>query len=115
MQTRQESMLSAATVMGGLQVPANGEPIVLMADRQTTGGYPLLAVVATADLSKLVQCRPKQQIKFELIELNAAQELLKQQQQNLKELRHRIKMARYQMPYGITREASQRIQRLFKE
>lgn len=115
MQTEQESMLSAATVMGGLQVPANGEPIVLMADRQTTGGYPLLAVVATADLSKLVQCRPKQQIKFELIELNAAQELLKQQQQNLKELRHRIKMARYQMPYGITREASQRIQRLFKE
>ena len=34
MQTKQESMLSAATVMGGLQVPANGEPIVLMADRK---------------------------------------------------------------------------------
>lgn len=113
-QTKQESMLSAATVMGGLQVPANGEPIALMADRQTTGGYPLLAVVITADLSKLVQCRPKQQIRFELIELDAAQELLKQQQAGLKQLHHRIKMARYQMPYGITREASQRIQRLFK-
>lgn len=115
METRQESMLSSATVMGGIQVPANGEPIVLMADRQTTGGYPLLAVVATIDLAKLVQCRPKQRIEFELIELDAAQKLLRQQQAALKELHRRIKMARYQMPYGITREASQRIQRLFKE
>ncbi|MEM5032112.1 hypothetical protein AAEZ42_06835 [Limosilactobacillus fermentum] len=36
-----QSMLSAATVMGAIQIPASGQPIVLMADRQTTGGYPL--------------------------------------------------------------------------
>lgn len=35
-----QSMLSAATVMGAIQIPASGQPIVLMADRQTTGGYP---------------------------------------------------------------------------
>ena len=42
--------MSDATPLGGLQVPPSGEPILLMADRQTTGGYPTIATVITADI-----------------------------------------------------------------
>ena len=43
-------MISDATPLGALQVPASGQPILLMADRQTTGGYPKIATVISADL-----------------------------------------------------------------
>ncbi|MGE0705798.1 MAG: biotin-dependent carboxyltransferase family protein, partial [Vicinamibacterales bacterium] len=53
--TRASFALSEATFHGALQVPPNGQPIVLMADRQTTGGYPVLAVVAAADIGLTAQ------------------------------------------------------------
>jgi antagonist of KipI len=48
-------MLSEATCLGGLQVPAGGQPILLMADRQTTGGYPMVAAVISADIHLAAQ------------------------------------------------------------
>jgi len=68
-------ILSEAASYGTVQVPAGGEAIVLMADRQTTGGYPKIAQVITVDLPALAQRRPGQTLRFAAIELDDAQRL----------------------------------------
>ncbi|MBB2487770.1 allophanate hydrolase, partial [Mitsuaria sp. WAJ17] len=55
---------SHAVLPGVVQVPPDGQPIVLMADAQATGGYPRLAVVIEADLPRLAQCGPGQSLRF---------------------------------------------------
>lgn len=72
----QHELLSSAVTYGTIQVPSNGQPIVLMADRQTTGGYAKIAQVISADLSKLAQCMPGTTILFKLISLEEAQTIL---------------------------------------
>src|SRR5262249_32121838 len=57
-------MISEATPMGSIQIPASGMPIVLMADRQTTGGYPKIATVISADLGRAGQLAPGDKISF---------------------------------------------------
>jgi len=59
-------MVSDATVVGGIQVPSSGDPILLMADRQTSGGYPQIATVITADLPLAGQLAPGDQIEFRI-------------------------------------------------
>jgi antagonist of KipI len=56
---------------GVVQVPPTGQPLVLMADAPTTGGYPMLAVVSSADLSRLAQCNPGDIIRFTEMMLDA--------------------------------------------
>jgi antagonist of KipI len=65
-------IISDATPPGVLQVPASGQPVLLMADRQTTGGYPQLATVISADISIAGQLAPGDQIVFELCTLATA-------------------------------------------
>jgi len=58
-------LISEGMTMGSIQVPSNGQPIVMMADSPTTGGYPKIGTVASADLPLLVQCVPnKSKIRF---------------------------------------------------
>jgi KipI family sensor histidine kinase inhibitor len=57
-------MISDAAFVGGIQVPASGEPILLMSDRQTTGGYPQMATVITADLPAAGQLAPGDWVEF---------------------------------------------------
>ncbi len=59
-------MISDAAFMGGVQLPPSGDPILLMADRQTSGGYPQLAVVITADLPLAGQLGPGDWVEFEV-------------------------------------------------
>jgi antagonist of KipI len=59
-------MISDAAFAGGIQVPSSGDPILLMADRQTTGGYPQIATVITADLPLAGQLAPGDWIEFEV-------------------------------------------------
>jgi antagonist of KipI len=59
-------IISDATPLGVLQVPASGQPILLMADRQTTGGYPKIATVITADLAIAGQLAPGDRISFDV-------------------------------------------------
>ena len=66
------SMISDATFMGALQVPPSGHPILLMADRQTTGGYPQIATVITADLPLAGQLAPGDWIEFAICTRNEA-------------------------------------------
>ena len=61
--------------MGAVQIPADGKPIILLADRQPTGGYAKIASVISADLPAVVQRTPGSEIGFELIDVSQAQEL----------------------------------------
>lgn len=82
--------LSSAVTFGTVQVPAGGHPIVLMADHQTTGGYPRIAQVATVDFSALAQMQPGQSIRFQEVSLAEAQVLYLAQEQQLLALRRGI-------------------------
>jgi allophanate hydrolase subunit 2 len=62
--TRGADIISDATPLGALQVPASGQPILLMADRQTTGGYAKIATVISADISLAGQLAPGDEIRF---------------------------------------------------
>ncbi|CDQ38972.1 MULTISPECIES: 5-oxoprolinase subunit C family protein [Virgibacillus] len=64
---------SDAVPFGGIQIPPNGQPIILMADRQTTGGYPRIGTICSADLPKVAQLAPKGKISFYPISLEDAQ------------------------------------------
>lgn len=76
-------ILSDATPMGTLQVPASGQPILLMADRQTTGGYPKIATVITADLPIAGQLAPGDWIEFVACTRGEAVEALRRREARL--------------------------------
>lgn len=63
---RSHDVLSEGVVMGAVQVPPGGQPIILMADRQTTGGYPVIAVVIGVDLPVVAQLAPGDTLCFKL-------------------------------------------------
>ncbi|MFA5488645.1 MAG: biotin-dependent carboxyltransferase family protein [Candidimonas sp.] len=69
-------ILSESVGFGTMQVPPDGQPIVLMADRQSVGGYPRIAQVAAVDWPRLTQAFPGDPLTFSLIDLDAAQHLL---------------------------------------
>lgn len=71
-----EELLSEGVTYGTIQVPASGKPIVLMAERQTTGGYPRIGQVITADLAKLAQLQPNSQVTFEIVSIEEAEKEL---------------------------------------
>ena len=73
--TDSSELLSAAVTTGTIQLPAGGAPILLMADRQTTGGYPRLGQVATVDLGSAAQLKPGDAIRFEPTAVEEAQRL----------------------------------------
>lgn len=76
-------ILSDATPIGSLQVPASGQPILLMADRQTTGGYPKIATVITADLPVAGQLAPGDWLEFAAVSRRDAVDALRQQERRL--------------------------------
>ena len=69
----QFELLSEGVTYGTIQVPSNGHPIILMVDRQTTGGYPKIGQVVSADLSSLAQLQPTATILFQKVSLEEAQ------------------------------------------
>ncbi|QCI10612.1 biotin-dependent carboxyltransferase family protein [Pseudomonas putida] len=81
-------LLSEAVAFGTVQVPPNGQPIVLMADRQTTGGYPRIANVISVDLPLLAQRLPGETVRFELTTLANAQQLAVKRARMLAQLEH---------------------------
>jgi biotin-dependent carboxylase-like uncharacterized protein len=66
------NIVSDGIAMGAIQVPGNGRPIVLMADRQSTGGYPKIATVIGPDLGRLAQARPGTAFRFEAVSIAQA-------------------------------------------
>jgi 5-oxoprolinase (ATP-hydrolysing) subunit C len=62
--TKGYNIVSDGIPTGAIQVPGNGLPLILLADRQTTGGYPKIATVISSDLPRLAQCRPRSTVRF---------------------------------------------------
>jgi antagonist of KipI len=83
-------LLSSAVTFGTVQVPAGGQPIVLMADHQTTGGYPRIAQVISADFSALAQVAPGQRIYFQEVTLAEAQALYLARERQLQALKRAV-------------------------
>ncbi len=68
---------SEGLIKGVIQVPADGNPIIMLSDHGTIGGYPKIAVVISADYDKLVQLSPGSKIKFQEVKLSDAETLFK--------------------------------------
>jgi biotin-dependent carboxylase-like uncharacterized protein len=76
----QSQLLTDGIPLGGMQVPQDGQPIILFVDQQTTGGYPKIANVIMADMHHVGQLRPHEQVRFQEVSIPEAVTLLKQQE-----------------------------------
>jgi biotin-dependent carboxylase-like uncharacterized protein len=72
------NIVSDGIAPGSIQVPGNGLPIILLADRQTTGGYPKIATVISADIPALGRMMPGAKVAFEAVGIEAAEEAARQ-------------------------------------
>lgn len=88
--SKQKEIISEAVTFGTIQVPANGKPIILMADSQTIGGYPKIADVISVDLPVVAQAKPGDSLQFEWVTLDKAQRLYLNQENQLKLLKRGI-------------------------
>jgi antagonist of KipI len=80
-------LLSEGVTFGTIQLPPGGAPIVLMADRQTTGGYPRIAEVASVDLPLIAQLKPGDAVRFRFVSHAEAQRLYLAQEAELAQAR----------------------------
>lgn len=83
-------IISDGISLGAIQIPSNGKPIIMLADRQTTGGYTKIATVISSDIPTLVQKRTGDIIHFGEITIEQAGEILKKQSEEFHDIRHAI-------------------------
>ncbi len=89
-------IVSDGIVFGSIQVPGHGSPIIMMADRATTGGYTKIATVITPDLHKLAQMSPGNSIDFRSISLEEAHEIYKEYENKLIEIKDIISKNKFE-------------------
>lgn len=82
---RRSELVTDGISLGAIQVPSNGQPIILFVDQQTTGGYPKIANVIAADLNRVAQLRPRDEVRFEFVSFGRAVDLLREQEHELRE------------------------------
>ncbi len=83
-------IISDGATFGAVQVPANGQPIILMADRQTTGGYTKIAAVISTDLPVLAQMSPGNEVVFEKVTLKEAHSIYREYERKFAEIKAQI-------------------------
>ncbi|MCL7749656.1 biotin-dependent carboxyltransferase family protein [Halalkalibacter alkaliphilus] len=83
----QMELLSEAVTLGTIQVPPDGNPIILLADRQTIGGYPKIGQVIDVDIPVIAQLKPGERISFKSVSIYEAERLLLKREMDLKELK----------------------------
>ena len=88
---KETNIRSEGLIKGVIQVPADGNPIIMLSDHGTIGGYPKIGVVISADYDKLVQLPPNSKIKFKLVDLNEAEKLFKFYKMETDNLLNRIR------------------------
>ena len=66
-------IISDGIAFGAVQIPPSGKPIILLSDRQTTGGYAKIATVISKDIPRLAQLKPGDQVLFEKTDLSKIQ------------------------------------------
>jgi allophanate hydrolase len=87
------NIVSDGIATGAIQVPGSGQPILLMADHQTTGGYPKIATVISADVPLVGRRRPGQTVKFAAVAIEEAEEIRRQQEAALRSLSRELRPA----------------------
>ncbi|WP_053955301.1 biotin-dependent carboxyltransferase family protein [Inediibacterium massiliense] len=80
-------IISDGINFGAIQIPGHGKPIIMMADRQSTGGYTKIANVISVDLYKIAQAKPMDQIMFKKVDIKEAQNLLKERKEKIEEIK----------------------------
>jgi biotin-dependent carboxylase-like uncharacterized protein len=100
-------IVSDGIAPGSIQVPGSGQPIVLLADRQTAGGYPKIATVISADVPLLGRRRPGDAVRFEAVTVAAAVEARRRQERTLESLAKGIRR--------ISESGEVRLDRLYSE
>lgn len=84
------NIISDGMVTGAIQVPGTGQPIIMLAERQTVGGYTKIAVVISADLPVIGQCKAGDVVRFQAVTLAEAHALCRERQQEMLELAARL-------------------------
>ena len=84
------NIISDGIAFGAIQVPSEGKPIIMLGDRQTTGGYTKIANVISADFRLLGQLKAGDKVKFEKVSIGQAQDALLNQRAALRTLRHAL-------------------------
>ena len=88
--TEGADIVSDGTPLGAVQVPGDGQPIVLLADRGTTGGYTKIATVISADVGSLAQMMPGQRLTFREVSLDEAHGIAAQRRTFLRDVRRAV-------------------------
>jgi biotin-dependent carboxylase-like uncharacterized protein len=81
-----KSIISEPSVPGGVQIPPDGRPIILLVE-QTVGGYTKIATVISPDIGKVGQAKPGDRIRFQRVELKEAHEVLKKEEEKIASIR----------------------------
>jgi antagonist of KipI len=79
--------------LGAIQVPAGGNPIILLADHQTTGGYPKIATIISVDIPKIAQGRPGDEVRFHAVDVDESHHLLREQERVFRILKAGLRLA----------------------
>jgi antagonist of KipI len=79
-------LLTDGVPLGAIQTPRDGQPIILFVDQQTTGGYPKIANVIAADMPRVGQLRPRDEVRFTEVSISEAVQALRQQERWLREI-----------------------------
>jgi antagonist of KipI len=80
---RGHDIISDGTALGSIQVPGDGQPIVLLVDRQSTGGYTKIATVCSFDIGRVGQTKPGQRLRFAAVEVAEAHRLRREARRSL--------------------------------
>lgn len=83
-------IISDGIAFGAVQVPSHGKPIIMLSDRQTTGGYAKIATVISVDIPKLVQRKTDHKVRFQAVSVEEAQRLYLEEIHELDEMRRQI-------------------------
>jgi antagonist of KipI len=81
--TRGHDIISDGIALGSIQVPGDGQPIVLLVDRQSTGGYTKVATVCSFDIGRIGQVKPGQSVRFRAVTVDEAHRLLRDRNASL--------------------------------
>ena len=87
--TSSKDLLSCPLPIGAIQVPPSGQPIVIMADGQVTGGYPIIGCVISTDISKLAQQKPGNNLMFKEVSVEEAHNIKREQEELVDKLKAR--------------------------
>ena len=106
-------IISDGIALGAIQVPSAGKPIILLADRQTTGGYAKIATVISVDIPRLVQKKTDQKIRFQAVTVQEAQRLYLQEIKELERMRKDIHVPCKEVL--DCRQVAKRLERLYAD